>query len=252
VRFEEYRQVEPLREVFYPDWTVGGFKGFPEVVCWHYTATSIESACLHTLRGGTARDVSCHFVITAHGEIIQILPTDCASWCQGVLPVNETGHWVTQKVRPWKASVSYANENLLCISVELVNAGWMWGAGVHDSSQPEAYQPYPVEQIDAAIRLRDRLHSAHDIPIDRMHQIGHQELDIQKSDPGPQWPWNLIAEPAGAGIDWEAEYDREHKDRMEQAADLGGAIRSLNRALVVLPSDRKLRSRLNRDYAGKV
>lgn len=250
--FSDYKQVVPLREVFYRDWTVGPFTGGPEVICWHYTATNNEAGSLHTLRGGSHRDVSCHFVITARGEIVQIVPTEYAAWCQGVLPVNERGHWVTKKVAPWKQSVPYANENLLCVSVEVINAGHGFKPGGR-ASQPEDYQPYTLPQIDAAIRLRDRLHDEHGIPVDRTHQIGHQELDIQKSDPGPLWPWDRIAEPSAQapGTDWEAAYTREHAARMAQATDLGSAVRALNRAGVYRPADRKLRTALNEKYAGR-
>jgi N-acetyl-anhydromuramyl-L-alanine amidase AmpD len=249
--FDEFRHMEPVREVFYRDWETHGVQGQPEAICWHYTVGN-DAASLHTLRGGTERDVSSHFVILANGEIVQVLNTDDASWCQGVRVGNELDHWVNQKVKPWKSAVPWANENLLCVSVEVVNAGWSWDGGPRDPALPESYQPYASDQIDAAIRLRDRLCSTYGIPIDNAHQIGHEQLDRAKADPGPQWPWDVIAEPAGAGIDWRAEYSREHTDRMAQAVDLGDAIRSLNRAVIYRPADRELRTRLNASYAGKV
>ena len=88
--FDEFRRVEPLRDVFYKNWKTHGIQGGPEVICWHYTVGN-DAASLHTLRGGTERDVSSHFVILANGEIVQILNTDDASWCQGVRPGNEMG-----------------------------------------------------------------------------------------------------------------------------------------------------------------
>ena len=249
--FDEFRHMETVREVFYRDWETHGVQGQPEAICWHYTVGN-DAASLHTLRGGTARDVSSHFVILANGEIVQILNTDDASWCQGVRAGNEMGHWVNEKVKPWKSAVPWANENLLCVSVEVVNWGWHWDGGPRDPALPESYQPYASDQIDAAIRLRDRLCSTYGIPIDNAHQIGHEQLDRAKADPGPQWPGDVIAEPAGAGIDWRAEYSREHTDRMAQAVDLGDAIRALNRAVIYRPADRELRTRLNASYAGKV
>ena len=248
--FDEFRRVEPLRDVFYKNWKTHGIQGGPEVICWHYTVGN-DAASLHTLRGGTARDVSSHFVILANGEIVQILNTDDASWCQGVRAGNELDHWVNQKVQPWKSAVPWANENLLCVSVEVVNAGWSWDGGPRDPALPESYQPYASDQIDAAIFLRDRLCSAHDIPVDNAHQIGHEQLDRAKADPGPQWPWELIAAPPFPGVDWHSEWDSEHQARMVQGADLGDAVRALNRAGVYRPADRKLRTALNERYAGR-
>jgi N-acetyl-anhydromuramyl-L-alanine amidase AmpD len=250
-RFTEFRQLEPVREVFYRGWQTRGITGKPEVICWHYTAGG-DSASAHTLRGGTIREVSSHFVIMTNGEVVQIIDTDDASWCQGVRSGNEMGHWVNEKVKPWKEAVPWANENLLCISVEVVNWGWNWSGGPKDASLPESFQPFAPEQLDAAIRLRDRICTTHSIPVDSAHQIGHEQIDRVKQDPGPQWPWEMIAQPVFPGVDWQAEWQREHDARMAQGADLGDAVRALNRAVVVVPSDRRFRSRLNRDYVGRL
>jgi N-acetyl-anhydromuramyl-L-alanine amidase AmpD len=250
-RFTEFRQLEPVREVFYRDWETRGIAARPEAICWHYTV-GWDAGSIHTLRGGTERDVSAHFVICRNGEIVQILDTDDASWCQGVRAGNEMGHWINEKVQPWKESVPWANENLLCISVEVVNFGWNWDRGPQDPGRPESYQPYAPEQIESAIKLRDLIASAHDIPTDSAHQVGHEHLDQAKADPGPLWPWDVISQPPMAGVNWQAEWQREHDERMVQGSDLGEAVRALNRAVVVIPADRRLRSQLNRDYKGRL
>lgn len=50
---------------------------------------------------------------------------------------------------------------------------------------------------------------------------------------------------------WQRQYEREHQRRIAQLADLGSAIRVMNRSIVVRASDRKTRSSLNATYRGR-
>lgn len=53
------------------------------------------------------------------------------------------------------------------------------------------WEKYSEEQIDALAYLVSEIVSRHNIPIDREHIIGHEEVDPgRKVDPGPAFPWD--------------------------------------------------------------
>ena len=155
----------------------GGVKGKPIFLVWHYTVRDFEWS-LHAL---TLGDVSAHFLIDVDGTIHQLVDTDDAAWTQGVKRVDERDHLlnVLGGVCKRLASCGSANENLWAIGVEIVNSG------------SELYTP---SQIEACIRIADWCRETHGIDRRRPFQVGHEEINIQKSDPGRYFPWDVILE----------------------------------------------------------
>ena len=155
----------------------GGVKGQPIFVVWHYTVRDFEWS-LRTLTSGA---VSAHFLVDVDGSIHQLVDTDDAAWTQGVLCANERDHLlnVLGGICKRLSSSRSANENLWAIGVEIVNSG---------------SEPYPPPQIEACVRIADWCRDAHGIERRRPFQVGHEEIDLRKSDPGGYFPWDVILE----------------------------------------------------------
>ena len=60
------------------------------------------------------------------------------------------------------------------------------------SSNVEAYESYTAQQLNALIKLSALLCKWFTIPVDRHNLVGHSELDKQKQDPGPRFPWDAL------------------------------------------------------------
>ena len=155
----------------------GGVKGQPIFVVWHYTVRDFEWS-LRTLTSGA---VSAHFLVDVDGSIHQLVDTGDAAWTQGVLCANERDHLlnVLGGICKRLSSSRSANENLWAIGVEIVNSG---------------SEPYPPPQIEACVRIADWCRDAHGIERRRPFQVGHEEIDLRKSDPGGYFPWDVILE----------------------------------------------------------
>ncbi len=155
----------------------GGVKGQPIFVVWHYTVRDFEWS-LRTLTSGA---VSAHFLVDVDGSIHQLVDTDDAAWTQGVLCTNERDHLlnVLGGICKRLSSSRSANENLWAIGVEIVNSG---------------SEPYPPPQIEACVRIAGWCRDAHGIERRRPFQVGHEEIDLRKSDPGGYFPWDVILE----------------------------------------------------------
>ncbi len=155
----------------------GGVKGQPIFVVWHYTVRDFEWS-LRTLTSGA---VSAHFLVDVDGSIHQLVDTGDAAWTQGVLCANERDHLlnVLGGICKRLSSSRSANENLWAIGVEIVNSG---------------SEPYSPPQIEACVRIADWCRDAHGIERRRPFQVGHEEIDLRKSDPGGYFPWDVILE----------------------------------------------------------
>ena len=185
-RFDQYTQVElAVGQTGYPDYPRPIYPGRrswgwsfdkPEAIVWHYTVGGMAAS-----RQQLTTRLSTHFLVDRDGTIEQLVDTDDAAWTCGAQKHRKKGHWLNA-----------FNENLPTINVEVVNMGWAWDGGPKDSSNPDSYEPYTPEQIDACLDIRDLMQSEFGIPIDWDHQVGHEELDTQTQDPGPRWPWETI------------------------------------------------------------
>ncbi|MGE4370084.1 MAG: N-acetylmuramoyl-L-alanine amidase [Burkholderiaceae bacterium] len=130
----------------------------------HYTASGNE-ASLATL---TKHNVSSHYLITREPRP------------QVYLLVNEERRAWHAGLSEWRGRTYLNNAS---IGIELVNQG-----PVGDS-----WQPYTPEQIDVLVRLAKDIAKRHNI--DPRNVVGHSDIAPQrKQDPGPLFPWKLLAE----------------------------------------------------------
>lgn len=118
----------------------------------HYTAISYA----RTLRAFSIRasDVSAHYVIRGDGHFAQI---------------------VGEADTAWHAGSAWFNRHSIGIELEL------------DRITNPAFTP---EQYYAAAVLACAISARHEIPLDRAHVVGHNEVPgSTHSDPGPTWGW---------------------------------------------------------------
>lgn len=125
---------------------------------------------------------------------------------------GNSGHWYIdrdggtwQYVPHGRIAHHVRGHNPRSVGIELVNAG-RWPDWL-DSRRQTMHEPYPDAQVDALLRLLQRLRQ--DLPGLRL-VAGHEDLDTdevaasddpalrvrRKRDPGPLFPWDRIV-PAG-------------------------------------------------------
>ncbi len=114
--------------------------------------------------------VSAHYMIDQDGSIVQYVDEAKRAWHAGV------SHWG-----------GIDDINLHSIGIELVNPGRKYG-----------YQPFPVQQMDALVRLCKDIMSRHIISPHRV--LGHSDVaPTRKQDPGELFKWQTLAQ-AGIGV----------------------------------------------------
>lgn len=126
---------------------------------------------------------------------------------------GNSGHWYIdrdgstwQYVPHGRIAHHVRGHNPRSIGIELVNTGrypdWL------DSRRQAMAEPYPAAQIDALLRLLQRLRQ--ELPDLRL-VAGHEDLDTEevaasddptlrvrrKRDPGPMFPWELVVARSG-------------------------------------------------------
>ena len=140
---------------------------------FHYTAETNEDSINILTKGET----SAHYLVTEKPKYInskpvalQLLPENLRAWHAG------NSHW---------AGRGNLNDN--SIGIEIVNLGYTV------TPQGKQYYAYTPEQIDLIIRLSRDIVTRYNIPPDRI--LGHSDIAPQrKSDPGPKFPWAILAE----------------------------------------------------------
>lgn len=177
-------------------------------VILHYTEGDFPRA-LSVLTTGS---VSSHYLIADHPATIYQL-------------VDENQRAYHAGVSAWKGD---AQLNFSSIGIELVNPGY------RDTPQGRVYFAYPPEQIDRLIELLKQIEARYHIAPDRI--LGHNEIAPQrKSDPGPMFPWQRLAQ-AGL-IRWPdpAEVARRQPAFEQQLPDVGWFQQKLVQHGYVLP-----------------
>jgi N-acetylmuramoyl-L-alanine amidase len=123
----------------------------------HHTNMKDADAALQRLCNPAAK-VSCHYLITKHAEVIQL---------------------VEERYRAWHAGLScwHGREavNDFSLGIELDNSG---------------NEPFPTKQIDALIVLCKEIFARHCI----VNVVSHAEIaPMRKDDPNYLFPWNTLA-----------------------------------------------------------
>ena len=134
----------------------------------HYTgmrdgASAIDWLC------NPASQVSCHYVVTEEGRILQLVDEASRAWHAG---------------RSFWAGVTDINS--ASIGIEIVNGG-------HDYGLPD----FPAIQIDALTALCRAIIKRHAVAPERV--LAHSDVSPgRKRDPGERFPWEML-NAAGVG-----------------------------------------------------
>lgn len=166
-------------------------------VAIHYTAGGAVGGTVKWFQNPDS-NVSAHFVIGRHGEIVQCVKMSKAAWHTGTTYSTETN-----------------NQSL--VGIELCNRGLLEESGGRlyyrvgndrysfdgaakqgrltysdGTSRLGWWETYPTLQLGALVWLLGELRVKHDVP---MLLYGHEDICKpagRKSDPGPLFPWHLM------------------------------------------------------------
>lgn len=135
----------------------------PDMVVLHYTDMWDVEAAIGLLTS-TESKVSAHYLITAAGDLVQM---------------------VDEADRAWHAGLSFwdgtADINARAIGIELDSPG-------HKPDAPV----FPAVQIDALIALMDGIRSRWRVPLRGV--VAHSDIaPTRKIDPGERFPWARLA-----------------------------------------------------------
>ena len=138
----------------------------------HYTVADLPLS----LKVLTERDVSAHYLLSdeAQPRIFRLVDESQRAWHSGA--------------SGWKA---HRMLNASSIGIEIVHPGFKLGP-----DKERIYLPFPQAQMDVLLPLVRDIVQRHQIRPDRI--LGHGEVTpAYKEDPGPTFPWKLLAD---AGI----------------------------------------------------
>jgi N-acetylmuramoyl-L-alanine amidase len=134
----------------------------PDMVVLHYTGMPTAQAAIERLLS-PLHEVSCHYLITEEGRIIQMVPERLRAWHAG------EGNWNGED-----------DINSSSIGIEIVNPG-------HDNGYPD----FPKRQIAAVTALGRSILRRRVIRPDRI--LAHSDVaPSRKRDPGEKFPWLLL------------------------------------------------------------
>jgi N-acetyl-anhydromuramyl-L-alanine amidase AmpD len=131
----------------------------------HTVQGSLDSA-IHTFSSpdlGYPR--SAHYTVGPSGEVVKSVPASKVAWHAGTSPIGSGG----------KHESRVLNSN----SIGIEHGGY-----VDDPNFPTQ------EQYIASAALTRYLCELYDIPLNRRHIVGHDEIKSTKGDPGPNWDWS--------------------------------------------------------------
>jgi len=140
------------------------------------SSSKIDYIVIHTVQGSMKSAVntfaspdidyprSAHYTIGKSGEIIKSVSPDMIAWHAGTSPPGSGGKYESYVL----------NDN----SIGIEHAGYV--------DDPDF--PTRAQYISSAALTR-YLCEKYNIPIDREHIVGHDEIKYTKGDPGPNWDW---------------------------------------------------------------
>ena len=129
----------------------------------HYTGMQSEIESIKRLLNPKSK-VSCHYLISRNGKIIQMVKDTRVAWHAGK--------------SKWK---KFTNLNKNSLGIELVNRGHEYG-----------YQSFSNKQIISLIKLCKKLKKKY--LIKRENFLGHSDIaPLRKNDPGEKFPWESLS-----------------------------------------------------------
>ncbi len=137
--------------------------------------------------------VSTHYYLDNDGDVVQMVPEDRPAYAQGVRTHQRTWKGADGELPPWAADPDL---NIWALSIEMEG----FAASIHETMPRGGVQ---WRSLLAWIRYAT---AKYDIPIDREHIVGHDEVANHKRDPGPLFDWgglmeDLAAEDDGTAVD---------------------------------------------------
>lgn len=151
------------------------------------TSADIEYIVIHTVQGSLESAVntfksprlslrrSAHYVIGKEGRVVKTVPVEDIAWHAGTGPIGSGSRF--------ESRVLNANS----IGIE------------HEGYVDDFEFPSRAQYITTAAMVR-LLCSKYDIPIDRDHIVGHQEIKSTKGDPGQNWDWGFFMDLVSQGL----------------------------------------------------
>ena len=129
----------------------------------HYTGMQSEIESLNRLKNPNSK-VSCHYLISRNGRIIQLVKDNKIAWHAGK--------------SKWS---KFKNLNKFSIGIELVNKG-----------SDHGYEKFTNLQINYLIKLCKILKKKYQIKKENF--LGHSDVSpLRKIDPGEKFPWKKLS-----------------------------------------------------------
>lgn len=126
----------------------------------------------------SAREVSCHYLISPEGNIYRMVPEDRRAWHAGK--------------SSWRG---HKDVNSMSIGIELV-----W-PGDREASEDEIPGPFPEAQLNALYELAEDITSRWGILPEDV--LAHSDVAPgRKRDPGQRFPWKALADTGVALWPW--------------------------------------------------
>ncbi len=161
----------------------------------HYTVADFPLS----MKVLTQEEVSAHYLLSDESppKIYRLVDESRRAWHSGA--------------SAWKANQRL---NASSIGIEIVHPGFKLGPPT-EQGRERIYLPFPQAQIDALIPLVKDIVARHQILPERI--LGHGEVTpAYKEDPGPTFPWKLLAD-LGITPPWpDAERVATERARFEQ------------------------------------
>lgn len=133
----------------------------------HTVQGSLESAVNTFSSDSLDNPRSAHYTIGVTGEVVKSVDPKYVAWHAGTSPLGSGERYESRVL----------NEN----SIGIEHEGF-----VDDPEFPNG------EQYLTSAALTRYLCEKYQIPIDRQHIVGHDEIKSAKGDPGPNWDWDYF------------------------------------------------------------
>lgn len=175
-----------------------------DFVVIHYTEGADAQGAIDTLE---ARGYSVHYMIDKDGTVYSKYNTPSSSafkyeeeeaihaGCKGRPLCHSDNEKPNASKYAQDADCCRRGVNAPSIGIELVNLGDKCNLagqlcdGVEKNGK--IWEKFPEAQIDSLVQIVSGIVTRYDIPIDREHIIGHDEINSGGSiDPGPLFPWS--------------------------------------------------------------
>ncbi|MCL2189961.1 MAG: N-acetylmuramoyl-L-alanine amidase [Defluviitaleaceae bacterium] len=168
-----------------PNHNVGRNGTIPDMIVCHISEGSFDSALLW-LTNPQSR-VSAHFVVARDGRIVQLVAIEDTAWANGTSNTPDKNSW-------------HGHSTLESVRTRAINANRYTISIEHEGRQAETNGALTPAQLEATIQLVAHIRAEvrriynHEIPLNRRHLVGHNEITPRTRPlcPGAKFPFNEI------------------------------------------------------------